>query len=616
MPNKPPVIRVMELLRTRLLSSLGLNQVQLQQLAGLLGNDHIKHIAKEDLHALREAHPGQHVVAVLAKQVLSLQPALGGSGSSSAAAANGFVAAFGPVLPEVKALVAAAVKAMGGSAAAEPAAQADGKAAKQGGKNAGSSDSSAAAGATGSAEAAADAPAAVRGSSSDPIVARLVNRAVAKVVTAAEQGLDLEDLTEADLDAFLEGEEFEVSHPRGEDEEADESAEGQAGTAAAAAAAPADSAATQVERCKRAMQQYSLKGAAAPVVAGSGDRWLLLKRQILMKSVGLEDMSKTPAHVLLQPLRLAVYAALSLGKVTEYMCVLDEQWRSWANGRLVEVPAPPPKREKRGSKRGGGKAAADGHVHVAVKKLVAAVFAKILGAEQPAAVAEGTAKAAEDSTAAAAADAAKPAAEGDAAAADEAAAPAAAAAAAPEEDTKNNSAAAADEAAAAADAAAIADGIEPAVRKLVSGALAKAVAAANKAAAKANKPAPPYEQLPKPLPQKPLDLATLLVRRLRQLDRTEQQFTKAHEKMLLLQVCTVWACVLALHRVCVCGGCSIDACRILCCAAASIPLHCAWLSACAEDTLSVVNLCSNIWSDVARAEAQRGKLSCALPSLL
>jgi hypothetical protein len=389
-----------------------------------------------------------------------------------------------------------------------------------------------------------------------------VNRAVAKVVTAAEQGLDLEDLTEADLDAFLEGEEFEVSHPCGEDDEADESAEGQAGAAAAAAAAPADSAATQVERCKRAMQQYSLKGAASPVVAGSGDRWLLLKRQILMKSVGLEDMSKTPAHVLLQPLRLAVYAALSLGKVTEYMCVLDEQWRSWANGRVVEVPAPPPKREKRGSKRGGGKsaAAADGHVHVAVKKLVAAVFAKILGAEQPSAAAEGAPKAAdgaaaasEDGTAAAAGDAAKPAAEDGTAAAEEA--PAAAAAAASGEDAKNNTAAAADEEAAAADAAAVADGIEPAVRKLVSGALAKAVAAANRAAARANKPTPPYEQLPKPLPQKPLDLAALLVRRLRQLDRTEQQFTKAHEKLLLLQVCSVccgWWCSAA-HVACAAG---------------------------------------------------------------
>jgi hypothetical protein len=95
-------------------------------------------------------------------------------------------------------------------------------------------------------------------------------------------------------------------------------------------------------------------------------------------------------------------------------------------------------------------------------------------------------------------------------------------------------AAATEEEAAAADD----DGIDPIVRKLVSAAMAKAVAAAmgRRAAARANKPALPYEPLPKPLPQKPTDLASLLLRRLRALDTTEQQFTKTHEKLLQLQV--------------------------------------------------------------------------------
>ena len=53
----------------RLLDSLGLSQVQLQQLAGLLGNDHIKHISKDRVAALREAHPGTHAVKALALQV-------------------------------------------------------------------------------------------------------------------------------------------------------------------------------------------------------------------------------------------------------------------------------------------------------------------------------------------------------------------------------------------------------------------------------------------------------------------------------------------------------------------------------------------------------------------
>lgn len=513
-----------ELQRKQLLSSLGLNQVQLQQLAGLLGNDHIKHIAKDKLQQLREAHPGLHVVAALAKQVLQLQPVLGGS--SGAARANGFVAAFGPVLPEVKALVAAAVKAVGGGSVAE--AQADAKAVKQSDK---------AAAAAGGADSNGSAGAAANGASSssaDPIVARLVNRAVAKVVTAAEQGLDLEDLTEADVDALLEGEEFEVSQAAAEDEEADEAADGHAGAPAATDSSPAAAAASQVERCKRAMQQYSLKGVAAPVTAGSGDRWLLLKRDILMKSVGLEDMSKTPAHVVLQPLRLAVYAALGLSSVSEYMCVPDEQWRSWANGRVVDVPLPPPKREKRNSKRGGkGGAAADRQVDPVVKKLVAAIFATVLGSADTAAGATDAAPAADPAAAGAAAAepkaddgaaaAATPAADADAPAA--AAEASAAAAAAPGEDEKEAGAAAEDD-----------DGIDPIVRKLVSAALAKAVAAAARAAAKANRSSLPYEQLPKPLPQKPAELASLLLRRLRHLDKSEEQFTKAQEKALLLQV--------------------------------------------------------------------------------
>lgn len=542
-----------ELQRKQLLSSLGLNQTQLQQLAGLLGNDHIKHIAKDKLQQLREANPGQHVVAALAKQVLQLQPALGGSsssgGSGGASSANGFVAAFGPVLPEVAALVAAAVKAVGGGSEPEPEAAklAAGKGAAAAAASAGA-DANGTAAATTEGSPAADGQAAAataNGTSNNsvhPLVVRLVNRAMARVVTAAEQGLDPEDLTEADLDAFLEGEEFEVSNAAAEDEEADEAAaaDGQAATAAAGGAggsaggaaqadsSPAAAAASQVERCKRAMQQYSLKGVAAPVVAGSGERWRLQKRHILMQAVGLEDMSKTPAHVLLQPLRLAVYAGLGLNLVTEYLCVPDEQWRSWANGRVVEVPALPPKREKRGSKRGGkgagGAAAADGQVDPAVKRLVAAAFATVLGSADTAAAPEDAKPADAAAPSAAAEDAADT---SDKAAAAEAAAEDAPAAAAAEP---------AEDSADAATADANDNGIDPIVRKLVSTAMAKAITAANRAAARANKPVPPYEQLPKPLPQKPVDLAALLLRRLRAVDKAEQQFTKLHEKLLQLQV--------------------------------------------------------------------------------
>jgi hypothetical protein len=527
-PGRAPTIRVSELQRKQLLSSLGLNQVQLQQLAGLLGNDHIKHIAKDRLAQLREAHPGEHVVSVLAKQVLQLQPALGGGLAPTANGVAAFVPRHGPVLPEVAALVAAAVKAAGGRRPAEPAAKQHDKAGK-----------AAAAAAAAAAESSSAGVAAA--AAADPLVSRLVSRAVAKVVTAAEAGLDLEDLNEADLDAFLEGEEFEVGPgAAAEDEEVDEAAGtaasgagGEAAAAAAAAASPAAAATSAAERCKRAMQQYSFKGVAPPVSAGSGDRWLLVKRQTMMKAVGLEDLSRVPAHVLLQPLRLAVYSSLGLTQATEYMCVPQEQWRSWAMGHVVEVPAV--KERSRRSKRdkGGRGGGGDGRVDPAVKKLVAAAFASVLGTP---AAGEGSSKAA------AAADGdgkeAPAAASGEEGAAGSAAAPAPAAA---EAGVNAADAAAAAEAAAAAAAAeeeeaaaAAADGIDLAVRKLVKGALAKAVSAANRAAARAARA--PFEVLPKVLPAKPTELAALLIKRLRQLDRPEKQFSKDHEKMLLLQV--------------------------------------------------------------------------------
>ena len=52
------------------------------------------------------------------------------------------------------------------------------------------------------------------------------------------------------------------------------------------------------------MAQYGCTNVTSPVTVGSGDRWLLLNKGILMRGVGVEDMSRTPAHVLLQPLRL------------------------------------------------------------------------------------------------------------------------------------------------------------------------------------------------------------------------------------------------------------------------------------------------------------------------
>lgn len=108
-------IRVNELLRQRLLDSLGLSQLQLQQLAGLLGNDHIKHIARDKVQQLKEAHPIEHVCSVLARQVLQLQPALGFPAVPIPPAPQPVV-----IDPAVKQLVTAAIRAVGGKPAVEP----------------------------------------------------------------------------------------------------------------------------------------------------------------------------------------------------------------------------------------------------------------------------------------------------------------------------------------------------------------------------------------------------------------------------------------------------------------------------------------------------------------
>jgi hypothetical protein len=324
------------------------------------------------------------------------------------------------------------------------------------------------------------------------------------------------------------------------------------------------------------MAQYSFQGVASPVAAGDGDRWLLTQRSILMKAVGLEDLSRTPAHVLLQPLRLAVYGGLGLSRVTEYMCVPAEQWRSWQEGRTVDVPPPPPKRERRSKKGGGGGSSGasgrSGAIDPAVKRLAAAIFAGVLSAgeggangaaakDAAAAAAAGSEGEAESGAAAAAGGAKAGGSAAEDTAADDSEAPAAAAAAAPApaptaaEDAAAAEAAAAAaaskaaadaEAEAAADAAAVADGVEPAVRRMVRSAVAKAFSAAARAAAKAAKAA--ADPLPKPLPAKPLDLAQLLLRRLRMLDRDEGQFSKTHEKLLLLQV--RWCGVQGLRCMC------------------------------------------------------------------
>ena len=239
-------------------------------------------------------------------------------------------------------------------------------------------------------------------------------------------------------------------------------------------------------------------------------------------------------------------------------CILTLYRAAWF---VVQVPGAP-KREKRGGKkaregRGGAAAADSAQVHPGVKKLVAAAFAKVLGTDKPAAqdstpaaAAGEDAAAAEGTDAAAATPAADDAAKQDAeetAGAEPAEPTAADDDTAKPTDTPAADAPDADAAAAAAEAPAAAaaeeegevpaatDGIEPAVRKLVSSALAKATAAANRAAAKAAS-ALPYEHLPKSLPQKPADVASLLLRRLRQLDPKEEQFSKTQEKLLLLQV--------------------------------------------------------------------------------
>lgn len=112
-------IRVNELSRQRLLNSLGLNQLQLQQLAGLLGNDHIKHIARDKVQQLKETYPGEHVCCVLARQVLELQPALGFPAVPIPPAPSAS-RAHATVDPAVKQLVAAAIKAVGGVPTVEP----------------------------------------------------------------------------------------------------------------------------------------------------------------------------------------------------------------------------------------------------------------------------------------------------------------------------------------------------------------------------------------------------------------------------------------------------------------------------------------------------------------
>lgn len=111
-------IRVSELSRPRLLDSLGLNQVQLQQLAGLLGNDHIKHIARDKIQQLKEQHPNEHVCSVLARQVLELQPALGFPAVPIPPAPQADAEVIDPA---VKQAVSAAIAAIGGKTAEDTA---------------------------------------------------------------------------------------------------------------------------------------------------------------------------------------------------------------------------------------------------------------------------------------------------------------------------------------------------------------------------------------------------------------------------------------------------------------------------------------------------------------
>eukprot|EP00775_Hariotina_reticulata_P010205 gene10205-10366_t len=455
-------IRVSELQRQRLLDSLGLNQTQLQQLAGLLGNDHIKHISKDKVAQLKEQNAGQHVVKALAKQVLQLQGQLGGS-----TVANG----AGP------ASAAAAATANGNSMAAE-------------GKD--------------------------------------------EIEPAGEQ--------------------------EEENEEGEEDEEGEC----VAAAASGDAAATGslLERCRRAMQQYSFSDVSAPIVVGNGDRWLLMNKGILMRGMGLEDMSKTPSHVVLQPLRMAVYASLGLSTVTEYMCAPEEKWRDWAAGRVVKVEkdnqrdgSANRKAKKRPSRAKGSDKAAAGagakDVDPAVRKAVAAIFANVLGtagitdtpasAGSPAAT-EAVAEPAVDAKAEEVEVEDVVEAELETAAVaqveEQSAVGAAVGVEAPAEGGNDNA------------AGATSDSIDPAVRKLVSAALSKVVAAGEKqpgSGAGSSKASGGFDSLPRSLPHKPLELATLICRRLRGLDPHEEQFSKLHEKLLLLQISHRQAALAAMH---------------------------------------------------------------------
>lgn len=463
-------IRVNELKREKLLDSLGLNQTQLQQLAGLLGNDHIKHISKEKIAQLKEAHPNEHVVAVLAKQVLELQPSLAAisPAAAAAAAATAKKVAAAKVAAAERAAIDPAVRSTVAAAVASVVATAEPQAGDE-----------------------KPAAAALAANGIEPEVKQLVAAAVRRAA-AADAGSDEEEEEEEEHH----DEDHHEDEQHQEEDHHEEEAAAAAGSSSAAAAA-ANTTDMLVDRCRRSMLQYGPADVKPPGVVGNGDRWLLSNKGILMRGVGLEDMSMTPCHVLLQPLRLAVYASMGLSSVTEYMCVPDEKWKEWAAGRVVNVP---PVQSASTSKKAHKQRRKDkAEVHPAVKKLVAAAVANVLAAagEEPAAAA-----AAEPTEAPAAADEALAAAD----------APAAAAA---------------EEAAGSEE-----DGVHPAVKKLVATAVANVVAKA----AKESRRASSFDPLPKTLPQRPQEVATFITKRLRALDPAAEQLSRRHEQLLLLQV--------------------------------------------------------------------------------
>ncbi|KAF6253538.1 hypothetical protein COO60DRAFT_409053 [Scenedesmus sp. NREL 46B-D3] len=369
----PQAIRVSELRRQSLLGALGLSQTQLQQLAGLLGNDHIKHIAKDRVAALKAANPNEHVVALLAKQVLELQPQLASLSPAAAAAAAATAAAVAAAKEAAAALereratfdaavlqvVATAVANVCRKAAEDAAAAAAAKGKK--GK-----------GAAGGAAAEVVAP------EMKQLVASAVSRTVA-AANGAEAGSEDEQHDELD-DGHHEddehGQEEDAAAAAADSDAAVLAADASSAAGEAAAGSPSD---MLVDRCRRSLLQYGPCEVQPPVQVGSGDRWLLQHKGILMRGVGLEDMSKTPSHVLLQPLRLSVYASMGLSSVTEYLCVPDEKWKEWAAGRAVSVPAQP---AAGGKKLGKPRRSKDkgGAINPAVKKLVAAVFASVVAA--------------------------------------------------------------------------------------------------------------------------------------------------------------------------------------------------------------------------------------------